>query len=122
MKYTQTKFNLSSLQKSTFFVNALGGAAKYFFLSRAKPAMAFIGIITLIKEVYTSDTRELQGQPIVNCLSLHEAMQRLSSTDSKYALTDLVTKINFASPHALPKPRSYSDKLIDLKQEVISND
>ena len=37
-------------QKTTFFVNALCGAAKDYFLVSVKLAMTFLGMITMMKE------------------------------------------------------------------------
>ena len=117
-----SQLQLSSLQKATFFVNALGGAAKDYFLSNVKPEMTFLGMVTLMKEEYNSDARQLQVQSILNCLSLQESMQKLNTTDSTFALSDLVTTINSLTPQTPVEFRSDAHKIMYLKQAVISYD
>eukprot|EP00171_Calliarthron_tuberculosum_P020181 IDg20181t1 len=114
------QYKLSAEQKANYFVNALKGPARTFFIAHHTPGFSFEDIIKMMMGEYNSNSRQLQVQSVLETLKLKTFMTEKEVSSLSVGLTKLVDHIERLSPQCPPGFRGDSHKIRHLRSAMIN--
>lgn len=115
---TAHHYKLTPDQKVNFFVYALGGPAKLFFLRTAKLGDTYERIREFMLAEYNSDARQLQVEGQLQQLRLRHLMAEENIADVSKGLSALVVKIEELTPQCHPEFQTDRHKIRYLADAV----
>lgn len=117
-KIVSKQYNLDNFQMVDYFIHALGGPAKIFYINKSSSQMCFEDVEKLMKDEYNSDARQIQVKGQLDTLKLQKYMEENSIKDVSTGLTKIVELIENLVPQCQPDFRTESHKIHYLKQAV----
>ena len=101
-----TQQGLTERQRVLFFVNALDGNARDYYLAHCHFDMPIREVFQIMHRQYNSESRQLQAQTKMENLKLADIMTEHTITDTGQGLQKLIDTINTLAPQL---PKNFAD-------------